>query len=242
MKVFISWSGDKSKAAAIALREWIQCVIQQVKPWVSEIDIAAGTRWGREIETELNDTKFGIICLTKSNTFAPWILFEAGALAKTIDKDTYVCPYLIDMEPSDIPQGPLTQFQAKRSDEQGTWELVQTINEALKDNRLKESSLRTIFEKLWQDLEKILKELPDENVEDTEDRNPEDMIKEILEGVRQLLRTKEIESAVEETLSTLTGLSGTEGLGDGPVSRALKKHDPYLGLRGFFPNLGKKAD
>jgi hypothetical protein len=51
MKVLISWSGDKSKAAAIALRNWLQVTIQKVRPWVSEIDIGAGVdfqiKWTR---------------------------------------------------------------------------------------------------------------------------------------------------------------------------------------------------
>jgi hypothetical protein len=48
------------------------------------------------------------------NQVAPWILFEAGALAKTIES-TFVVPYLIDLEPPNINRGPLKQFQAKRA-------------------------------------------------------------------------------------------------------------------------------
>jgi hypothetical protein len=90
---------------------------------MSTTDIDAGARWNRDIDKELGETTFGIICLTKTNHSSPWILFEAGALAKTIE-DTFVCPYLIDLVPSDIPSGPLTQFQAKRADEKETWELI----------------------------------------------------------------------------------------------------------------------
>ena len=96
MKVFLSWSGEKSQAVAEQLRHWIPCVIQTLEPWMSKHDIRAGMRWANELGGRLSETKFGIVCLTKSNTSAPWILFEAGALAKTVD-ETYVCPYLVDL-------------------------------------------------------------------------------------------------------------------------------------------------
>src|SRR5438128_12519610 len=116
MKLFISWSGNRSKSIADALRRWIPDVIQTVEPWMSATDIEAGARWNREIDNQLRETQYGIICLTKENQTAPWILFEAGAIAKTID-DAFVCPYLINLDPAEISQGPLTQFQAKRANE-----------------------------------------------------------------------------------------------------------------------------
>jgi hypothetical protein len=48
MKVFISWSGAQSKAAAHALKEWLPDVIQNLSPWMSDLDIAAGRRWSPE--------------------------------------------------------------------------------------------------------------------------------------------------------------------------------------------------
>jgi hypothetical protein len=49
MKVFISWSGPQSKYIAHALRIWLQSVIQHIDPWMSELDIGAGQRWGHEL-------------------------------------------------------------------------------------------------------------------------------------------------------------------------------------------------
>ena len=77
MKVFISWSGEKSNKIANILREWIPCVIQSIKPYVSSKDIDKGARWSTDIAKELEDSHFGIICITKSNINAPWINIEA---------------------------------------------------------------------------------------------------------------------------------------------------------------------
>jgi len=187
LNIFISWSGPRSKAVATFLSEWIQDVIQLADPWVSATDIDAGARWNRDIDEKLRDTNFGIICLTKNNLAAPWILFEAGALAKTLD-DTFVCPYLIDLEPSDIPRGPLTQFQAKRANETETWELIQTINKALKENALPEDRLRRLFDRCWPELEAVLGDLPEEVVTSTPLPSLDTMVKEILDVVRGLSR------------------------------------------------------
>ena len=42
----------------------------------------SGARWNDQVAVELERTNFGIICLTKANQERPWVLFEAGALAK----------------------------------------------------------------------------------------------------------------------------------------------------------------
>lgn len=71
MKVFLSWSGDRSKAVAELLDEWIQCVIQAVDPWMSSKDIDRGSLWFSEITDQLQNTSIGIICLTQDNKNKP---------------------------------------------------------------------------------------------------------------------------------------------------------------------------
>src|SRR5688572_19220319 len=107
MEVFLSWSGERSKAVAETLSVWLGQVIQAVDPWISS-DIEKGARWNPEIAARLEQSRVGIICLTKENLDAKWILFESGALSKT--KDAYVCTLLLDIDPSDVEQ-PLGQFQ-----------------------------------------------------------------------------------------------------------------------------------
>src|SRR6266481_2548978 len=97
-KIFISWSGEQSRFVAAELRHWISKVIQTVDPWMSEIDINAGARWMPEIEQALAESKFGISCVTAANRNAPYLLFEAGAIVSSVKKQSFLVPYLIDVE------------------------------------------------------------------------------------------------------------------------------------------------
>ena len=100
MKVFLSWSGEKSHKVALVFRDWFLSVIQSLVPYVSSEDIDKGTRWSTDIAKELEDSSFGILCVTKENLTAPWLTFEAGALSKTMDK-SFVSPFLFDIKRSD---------------------------------------------------------------------------------------------------------------------------------------------
>jgi hypothetical protein len=207
MKIFVSWSGARSKAVALALRKWIPDVLQGVRPWVSEVDIDAGARWSRAIEKELSETSFGILCLTKSNQDAPWLLFESGALAKTLS-DTFVCPYLVDLNPVDLAAGPLAQFQAKRSDVEDTWALICAINRSLRDSSLPEESLRRAFDRWWPDLEKALSDLPADTDSAASERSLDDKTDEILSLVRALSRERPSDG-IEESDQQELALSGS---------------------------------
>ena len=121
MKLFIRWSGLASNAVVKAFRDWIPGVINDVEPWMSEEDVAKGAHWPTRLGQELNDAKFGLICLTPQNLDQPWLLFEAGVLSKQIEQ-TKVCPYLFRLEKSDVK--PLGHFQAALAIENDTLKLV----------------------------------------------------------------------------------------------------------------------
>ena len=120
IKVFISWSGIRSQTMGEALRKYLPRMNMLIKPWMSDKDISAGSMWFQETLKELKEAKFGIICLTSDNLVEPWIHFEAGALLDIVGKQR-ICPYLLDIKPSDI-KDPLSNFQAKNAMKENTRE------------------------------------------------------------------------------------------------------------------------
>ncbi len=109
MNIFLSWSGEQSKRIAELFNSWLPSVIQSINTFYSSNDIAKGKKWDYELSRSLDSCNFGIIILTKENITAPWIMFEAGALAKNIDTGR-VCTFLFDIKDTDVV-GPLASFQ-----------------------------------------------------------------------------------------------------------------------------------
>lgn len=220
MKVFISWSGETSKNIAEIIRQWIPSVIQSVKPYYSPDDITKGTRWSSEIAKELDESKIGIICLTSENLESPWIMFEAGALSKNIDKSK-VCPLLFGVEPSDI-KGPLVQFQAAKFTKEEIKKVVRMVNSELEGNSLTTEVFENVFEMWWPKLnEKIEAELGKATKSNgKETRTERDILEEILSLSRNLTirrdRDKDSDGevsvhpgAIEDTVSSFLTLVNT---------------------------------
>jgi hypothetical protein len=183
MKIFISWSGERSRAVAEALRDWLPSVIQALKPWISSEDIAKGKIWWLEIIQQLEEAQVGIVCLTRENFTAPWVLFEAGALAKSFGR-ILICPYLLDLKPSELT-GPLTQFQATVANKPDTLRLLHTINNELKAAALPKERLNRTFERWWPELEKSLDNIPKPHLDEMREKAQEFKAYEIVEGKKR---------------------------------------------------------
>jgi hypothetical protein len=185
--VFISWSGDRSRMVAAALREWLPRVIQASKPWMSETDIEKGTRGDEQITRAVGSIKLGIVCLTPENLDAPWLLFEAGALSKTVDDRARVFTFLFPgLEPHNV-KPPLSMFQATKAEKVDMRKMLQDLNAALGDS-LKERDLSEVFEAMWPRLEESIQGMPTEQRALPPKRSSEDMLAEILDLARGLDR------------------------------------------------------
>jgi len=222
MKVFLGWSGSRSKETAEALGDWLGQVIQAVDPWISS-DILKGARWGEEIADKLEEAKVGIICLTRENLDENWILFEAGALSKT--KDAHVCTFLLDLKPSDIKQ-PLAMFQHTEFEKGDVRKLTHTINQTVEksDGRsLDGKRLDTIFDRFWPDLEKQLKAIA---VKTTKVSKPIRTDHEILEEILEILRKREM--AKVKVVPTIPPEIEIEQSGLGSIAGILRARDREL--------------
>lgn len=154
MKVFISWSGTKSHKVGLTFREWLPSVIQSLKPYVSSEDIDKGARWSSDIAKELEDSTFGILCVTKDNLLAPWLSFEAGALSKTMDK-SFVTPFLFDIKRAEV-NGPILQFQSTVFERDDVKKLLHTLNKACGESGISQSMLDKAFDVWYPTLEESL--------------------------------------------------------------------------------------
>lgn len=186
MKVFISWSGERSRRVAELLDDWIQNVIQTINPWMSSKDIDRGSLWFTEISDQLSAISIGIVCVTRENMNKPWILFEAGALAKGISSNR-VCTFLIDLQPIDL-HDPLAQFNHTLPNKGGLLSLVQTINKSLQEKAMPFDRLEKAFNTYWpefdQKLQEILKETSEGEIEPKEEIDTNELLKDILSTVR----------------------------------------------------------
>lgn len=238
MRVFISWSGSRSKLIAEALRGWLPSVIQATKPYYTPDDITKGARWGNDISAVLEDSKIGLICLTKENITAPWILFEAGALSKNID-NSKVVPILFGVEPTDL-EGPLVQFQAAKFQKKEIQKIVEMINQELGDAKLPVDVLNTVFEMWWPKLEKDITPIMEmqEELNTRTARSDRDLLEEILLTLRAQAKgsirpSVQPDAAIQLTLSYIQLVEKLGDLSTCPEIKAVLK-DLFLPVRHIF--------
>ncbi|MGK9145951.1 toll/interleukin-1 receptor domain-containing protein [Xanthomonas euvesicatoria] len=209
MKVFISWSGDQSRKYAEAIRDWLPVVLQLVTPYFTPTDVEKGARWSTDIAKELDSSQIGIICVTRDNLHADWVLFEAGALSKSLEK-SHVCPVIFGISNTDL-SGPLKQFQTTEFEKSEFHKLIVVINNKLGENKLPSKTLDTVFDKWWPDLQLKVDAISRSVAEPSEPvRSERDLIEEILILTRANARNGSRPSipakAIDELLNVLIDL------------------------------------
>jgi TIR domain-containing protein len=183
MSVFISWSGRNSHShkMAMLLKEWLPKVLQKLECFLSSHDIEAGAAWIKVLFEQLEQSNVGVICLTRSTLNKPWILFEAGALAKKIEASR-LCPLLIGLNPSDV-EFPLAAFQLKTIAREDIRSLLAMINKSREGASLTDAELTEVFDLRWPQFEKTLNSIVREVEQDstvTPSRSDSDILTEIL--------------------------------------------------------------
>ncbi|WP_019646121.1 toll/interleukin-1 receptor domain-containing protein [Novispirillum itersonii] len=208
MKVFISWSGDRSKALATALKELIPLVLQNARPFVSDKDISAGDRWAKTVATELESANFGILCVTPENIKSEWILFEAGALSKSM-QDGKVIPLLYDLELREL-SGPLSQFQAIKVEEKGLFSVLKAIN-TVSDTKTEESNIEKLVPLIWPQLQSKLDSIPKHENLGKQARTQTEVLEDLVSQIRGInSRFREIDMEISEKDTRLMTLRPRE--------------------------------
>lgn len=158
MKVFLSWSGRKSRSVAALFREWMPTVLQALQPFLSSVDIGKGRAWRDRLRRELAETDVGLVFLTRENVRSSWPLFEAGALE-------VVCPLLVDLDADALPE-PFSEFQTTELTQEDIRKLLGSLNRLLGEDALPEARLDHTFETFWPALEHALAQNRTEDFED----------------------------------------------------------------------------
>jgi len=211
MKIFISWSGERSRELACIFKELLPVIIQSVEPWMSEIDLDAGKRWSEDIATHLESSQFGIVCVTPENQASPWLNFEAGALSKKLNVGR-VCPCLLKLGKSDL-SGPLSQFQSVILNKEDIKKLIDSINTSQEKPILDKNVLNKCFDKWWPEFNEKIIALPSATVP-VIPRSEKDMIEEVLELVRaqhRLLNNINLQTTKNTFYVPSTQSSGVSG-------------------------------
>src|SRR5207237_4045583 len=120
--------------------------------------------------------KIGILCITKENIGAPWVNFEAGALASSVAEESRVCPYCWGLKVTDFSD-PLGSFNGVEANEIGTKKLVVSLNNAL-GMPVSPPNLAKTFEKLWPELGGALGEIKEPTPGNLPPRTPESLLTE----------------------------------------------------------------
>jgi hypothetical protein len=179
--IFLSWSGPRAKAMAEALQPWLRRVIQSARPFFSD-KIETGAFWDDSVRASIQSVRFAVICCTPENVSAPWINYEAGAIAERLKGRT--APWLLGSKPAGLKDSPLSRLMAREADEAGTLELIRALNASL-EAAVDEAILVETFETHWPKLKAKLEAIPAPEARAPE-RSEKDMLEEVVGLCRQI--------------------------------------------------------
>lgn len=196
MNVFISWSGERSRMVAEAFQHYLPVILaRHPSEFYISTEIRKGEDWEKNLHEGLQAADFGILCVTRGNRAAPWMIYEAGYLSHQAGTDK-VAPFLLDMNPSEL-EGPLSHFQSTVFEKEDLKKLVFSMNR-LESKPVGELDLSGNFEVIYGSLEEHLQNAVDSPEED----GTEDMARRTLAGVERLLElSNQNQSLLKKILS-----------------------------------------
>lgn len=184
MKVFISWSGAAEKKVAEAMRAALKVVCAgHAEVFVSSQDIPKGARGADAIGESLSSSDYGVVLVSDQNQQKPWINYEAGALAKSLDAP--VATVLLNLIPSDVT-GPLASFQATIFTSENDMQELFTQIAVASDPSIPRATVSILFKSSWPAVRDAWTPPPSGEAQD-EPRRPEgDMLAELVDRIRRM--------------------------------------------------------
>lgn len=155
-EVFISWSGEYSKDIASNLKNILELVFENedITVFMSEKDIGSGAEWFQIIKSHLNNSCCVIIVLTKENLNAPWVLFEAGAMAMRYEEKRII-PLLFEV--SIKADNPLYHYNRIKYSKEGFDKMIFDIRSFCGFGNSTKKQLETILASLYNDFDNQIK-------------------------------------------------------------------------------------
>lgn len=77
MDVFLSWSGERSRALGEIFNTWLSNVFPTLDIYYSPEKIQAGEKWRDSVGEGLRENYIGLFFLVEENLTSEWINFEA---------------------------------------------------------------------------------------------------------------------------------------------------------------------
>lgn len=158
MRVFLIWSGDASRALASALHDWLPSALPSVEPWMSEEDIAKGSREDAEMAKVLGKTPYGIVCVTPGVQYEPWVNFEAGGISTK--PESHVSPLLLGVTSDELSKLPLKRFQCTEiNKKEDVAKLLRSLNRA-SESHISDKALERNLRNTWPGLRTRIQKIP----------------------------------------------------------------------------------
>lgn len=210
IKIFLSWSGDKSKKLANVFKTYVADILPKVDFYFSPDDLKGGEKWRQSIEEGLNNNTYGIIFLTPSNLTSKWIYFEAGAISKST-KQAKILPFLYKIDINELGQ-PFSDYQCKSFSADSILTTILEINDCQSEvYQLPSETIKRNFNRLSNEIETETKNINTINevmensepqIEDASLLDSEDKLNEILQIMREQSSKTDIKKNTEIKTNT----------------------------------------
>jgi hypothetical protein len=140
--------------------------------------------WVTELQTALQESAAGVICLTPDNIHSQWLYSESRELLRVL-KRGFVYIYAVGIAPTELA-GPLSNLHITQAQREDTLGLVKVLNVSL-PTPLPDDRLQRGFERWWPELENRLAQIASSRGSvPVVPRSHDDKLDEVLEIVRTL--------------------------------------------------------